>query len=544
MKIWNHRNMVDLARRMPAVPPTLQVALGFLLLYALFDVLSLRYAGSSPGVTLWNPAAGLGFAMVAHFGRSLAPAVFFTTVLSNTIIRGPGETLTFALAEGIMVGAIYAVGALFLALPQMKFDARLQSLRDLMLLLAVAVGSSAIASLAYATVLLLTAGYRHDIGSVVIGYWIADLIGISIVAPLGLLALQRRIGLTLSSRGFMQFCLTLLLLVIAMRFREYGRFPYFYFLFFPVIWVALIAGIEGTVLVLAGIQVGMLVSVLVLEMGYLDVTDFQARMVSLVGTGLVAGALMTERTVVAERARLQQEALAQIATRGGMGELAAAIAHEVNQPLSAAGTYAALVAESLAAEPHKDPTVLDNVRKIVRQIDRSSQVIKRLRALVKLSRDDQMPVAIERILDEVRELSQSEAARAGIDIRVQMDGPLPQLRVDRLQIEQALLNMTRNSLEAIGMQAGADHSVTLYARQASNRAIEVGVVDTGPGFARDFSLERLEPFKSQKEDGLGVGLPLCRSIAIANGAELRIERTDKGAHVCLVFDPARTVTDE
>jgi two-component system sensor kinase FixL len=124
-------------------------------------------------------------------------------------------------------------------------------------------------------------------------------------------------------------------------------------------------------------------------------------------------------------------------------------------------------------------------------------------------------------------------------------GPgLPLILVDRLQIEQALLNLTRNAVEAIqesGMRSG---TITLYARELTRGSVELGVVDTGPGFSPDFSLDRLQPFNSHKDDGLGIGLSLCQSIALANHGQLQVHKSAAGAHVAIAFDPDRRVKND
>lgn len=522
-----------------------QIAVAYALIYIVADFLSQRYAAGAPSVSFWNPAAGLGFILVAQHGRQFAVLIPAVALVSSLILRQDAEPVTTAALEGLIIGSAYSLAARFLASPGSRFEAEMTSVTSLLILLATAFLSSAAAALGYFSALVMVGAIGIDAVLVpAVRYWIADLIGIAIVVPLGLILLQRRLAFKVTAIGISQFVVTALFLAIAIKFREYGRFPYFYFLFFPVIWIALVSGLEGVCVTLGLIQVGMLVSVAVLKMDYLDVTDFQARMIALAATSLVAGALVTERRIIEEGTRLRQEALAQVAMRGSMGELGAAIAHEVNQPLSAAGTFAGLVVESLSTETLKDPSALDSARKVVRQIERCSQVIKRLRALVKLSKDDQAPVEVNGIIEDVKDLSQADAARQGVELRVTTQGRSPRLKVDRLQIEQAILNLVRNSMDAIVEAASPERIVTIYAREGMKGAIEIGVIDTGPGFPEGFSLDRLQPFTSRKEDGLGVGLALCRSIAAANGAELRLDHAGPGAIVAMTFDADRRVYDE
>lgn len=512
--------------------------------YLLLDWLSQRFTDQTSAVSSWNPAIALILIAILTFGRRSVPVTVLTAAVSTVVFRSPHEPVAVAIAEGLMIGVIYSVAALALLSKRVAFDPGLATSRDLVILLGVAVAGSAAAAMINSAALLASGvvGLR-DLGRPSLRYWVGDLIGIAIVTPLGLLLLQSKLSVRFDRIDWLQLAVIIGLLNVAILGREAGRFPYFYFLFFPVIWAALRAGLPGVVLSLAIIQAGMFLAVWYLRIDFVDVTDFQARMVSLAATGLIAGALVSEQRRVEVRSRVQQSALAQVATRGSMGELGTAIAHEVNQPLSAAGTYATLVVESLAAEKLHDQTTLDNARKVVRQIERASAVVRRLRALVRLARDDQAPVFPSTIVSEVHDLTKHEALTSGIEVRLDLDPRLPSILVDRLQVEQALINLTRNSIEAIRDAGMAGGVVTIYAREAAGREIELGVVDNGPGFAPGFSLDHLQPFQSTKQDGLGVGLSLCQSVALANGGKLIFHPTDVGAHVCIVFGPDRRVSD-
>lgn len=520
------------------------VVVAYGLAYTAADYLSQRYAAASPTTAFWNPAVGLGFILVALCGRSFAIAIPVVSLLSAVVLRQPDEAIVETALDALLTGAAYGSAAAFLTSPYSAFDRTLFTVSSMIALLLTAVLSSAAASLLFHCASLLGGHLRLESALVpLVRYWIADMIGIATITPLGLTLLQGQWRVRWTPAAIGQ-CLAICVLVgVAIEFREYGRFPYFYFLFFPVIWVALTSGVAGVSAALALVQIGMLASLALLKMDNFDVTDFQARMIALAATGLVAGGLVTERRKTQEETRRRLEALAQIEMRGSMRELGAAIAHEVNQPLSAAGTYAGLVVESLSSESLRDQTSLENAKKVVRQIDRSSQVIKRLRALVKLSKEDQAPNSVAQILEDVCGLAQSDANRNGIDLRIAASSQVVGLTVDKLQIEQALLNLVRNSIEAIVDANQQDRGVTLFARDLPGGRTEVGVIDTGPGFPATFSLDRLQAFTSTKPDGLGVGLALCQSIAAANGAELSLRQNAPGTAVSLIFDAERRVTN-
>jgi signal transduction histidine kinase len=460
-------------------------------------------------------------------------------LISNIALRGLGEPFWSVITKSLIVGCGYAAAALALLSPRLMFNPRLVTVRDLMLLVAAAIVSSAVVTTLYVgTLTVMGVISLHDAFHAALLYWVGDMIGIAVVTPFGLLTLTRGAPLQLKGTTIIQLAVIAITLFFAAKFSEYGRLKYFFVMSFPVIWIALTDGIEGTSAALVLIQFGLLIAVRLFHLDYLDITDFQARMFVLSVTGLVAGALVSERRRAEEELRQQQEALAQVATRGSMGELGAAIAHEVNQPLSAASTYAGLVAESLTSEDLRDPSSLDNARKAVKQIERASQVVRRVRALVRLAHSDAAPVAVERIVHEVVDLMQADADRLGIALRTDIARDLSEISADRLQIEQALINLIRNAMDAMTSAKSSSPAVTVYAQQRSDGTIELGVKDNGPGFARDFSLEALQPFSSTKAEGLGIGLSLCRSIAIAHGGHLHVHKAERGAHVSINLPPS------
>jgi C4-dicarboxylate-specific signal transduction histidine kinase len=290
-------------------------------------------------------------------------------------------------------------------------------------------------------------------------------------------------------------------------------------------------GIEG---VSAGVlitQCGLILGVGLLPQKSNELYAFQALMIVLAVTGLIAGALVTERRRIGAQLRLHQESLARVARLGSVGELATAVAHEVNQPLMAAGTYIRLVADSMGSGKVDPAEVMETAKKAVSQVDRAAEVIRRLRALVRLDRSNRIPVGFERIVKGMIELCKPDLDQAGVAARSKLAADLPPVMVDVLQIEQVLSNLMRNSIEAISDSGGTKGSISIEAKRANDDFIEVRVLDSGPGF----SPERIEmgflPLSSSKPYGLGVGLPLCKSIVEAHGGRLWLEQHSGGASV-------------
>ncbi len=166
--------------------------------------------------------------------------------------------------------------------------------------------------------------------------------------------------------------------------------------------------------------------------------------------------------------------------------------------------------------------------------------MRQLRALIRLDQSDRAPVAVERIVRETLDLCRVELERHGITTRVEIDAKLPPVMVDLLQIEQVMLNLLRNSAEAM---SETDHSSRLIAIRATAAAadqVAIEVRDRGPGFPTEFTGSAFPPLSSSKSEGLGVGLSLCRSIIVSHGGELTIGGGPEGAVVSFTLAAANT----
>jgi C4-dicarboxylate-specific signal transduction histidine kinase len=262
---------------------------------------------------------------------------------------------------------------------------------------------------------------------------------------------------------------------------------------------------------------------------------FQALMLVLAVTGLIAGELVTERRRMESQLRLHQDSLARLTRLGSIGELAAAVAHEVNQPLMAAGTYARLLADLTSSGNADAAEIAQIAKKAVAQVDRAAEVIRRLRALVRLDRSNRAPFPFERLVKEAIELCRPDLDRANVTARFRQSANLPPVMVDMLQIEQVLVNLMRNSIEAIGDSGSSRGAIRIEAKPADAEFVEICVVDSGPGFPRERIENGFLPLSSSKADGLGIGLPLCRSIVEAHGGRMWLDAIPHGASIRLTL---------
>jgi C4-dicarboxylate-specific signal transduction histidine kinase len=199
--------------------------------------------------------------------------------------------------------------------------------------------------------------------------------------------------------------------------------------------------------------------------------------------------------------------------------LTASIAHEVNQPITAAVTYALAARRWLGAEPPNFHEVDDALSLIVKEGNRAGEVVGRIRALIKKAPTRKDAVAINDAILEIVAIARTEAANNGVSVRTQLVEGLPAIQGDRVQLQQVLLNLIINAIEAMRDVGDAERELLISSRNEPH-GVSVEVRDSGPGFA-PAALERVfEAFYTTKPDGLGLGLSICRSIIEAHDGRL------------------------
>jgi PAS domain S-box-containing protein len=228
---------------------------------------------------------------------------------------------------------------------------------------------------------------------------------------------------------------------------------------------------------------------------------------------------ITERKRAEAALRDMQMELAHANRVATMGQLSASITHEVKQPITAAVTYALAARRWLSAEPPNFREVDDALSLIVKEGNRAGEVVARIRALIKKVPARKDAVAINDAILEVIALTRTEAANNSVSVRTQLAEGLPRVQGDRVQLQQVLLNLIINAIEAM-RDVGEEERELLISTRNEPDGMSVEVRDSGPGFALETLEHVFEAFYTTKPGGLGMGLSICRSIIEAHGGRL------------------------
>jgi signal transduction histidine kinase len=474
-------------------------------------------------ITPWNPQAALAIVWMLLGGLQHAPVVLATIVVADTVVRhAPGGYFITLLTSVTLAGGYAAIAWM---LRSLLVDLGLRSSRQLTIFAGVVLGGTAIVGAAFVGVLrgadllaatpLLNAWLR---------FWVGDAVGILVTAPL-LLAVadaERRNGmLALARRRETLLQGLVLAATIWLIFFGLGGDPghHFYALFVPLIWIAARGGMNGAIAATAVVQLGVVAGIHAETTPDFPVPEIQALVAALTLTGLYLGMMVDER----ERAA---ESLRQTLRLAAAGDMAGAIAHELNQPLTALANYgqSALMLSS-KGDTAQLPAVIS---RMLDEAQRASEVVRRLRDFFRAGTTRLEPLSAEDLVLAVRRIAQQIIGARPVAFEVVSDPDLPALYVDRMQIELVIRNLLANAAEALDKNSGEEKRIRVRLQRADAERLSLVIADTGPGLKADMLERVFEPFVSGKPTGMGLGLAISRAIAEAHGGALEARTAAHG----------------
>ena len=497
------------------------IAAAFVAIYFALNLLTEWHEFDRLGITLWSPDDGLSLALLIE-NVAFAPFVFLAAVLVDLSIAGVHRSIGVTMAAELCLTIVY-VGLALVLKNTLKFDIRRFRLPDVVAFLLLIPAGAALSAVIYCGVLYLGGGLSSDkVFVAMLHFWIGNALGIVTIIP------ATTAAFTYSSppwrwSSYTLFTIFIFVLGIGLGFAALvgvGDKLYYLFnlLFLPVIWVAMREGYAGVALALVTIQLTL--AVLTAFVGY-NTTDFailQLLMLVLSITGLLLGAVTTERQDAALRLREQKRELAGLVSNARAGAMGMALAHEVSQPLSTVATYLHAARRLLQAGPGSEP-VMDALIKAEAEAQRAREVLERIRDFVSNGNLNLQALDVSALAERICELCREEAAGRGVQVEVESIGLVPLVKADGVQIEQVLINLVANAIDAAAERSDARGRVAVRVA-ATDNAITLRVEDNGRGVAPELADNIFDAYQTTKPRGMGLGLHLSRRIVQRHAGRL------------------------
>jgi len=634
---------------------TAALSVGYVALYLTLDRLSFIGALHGIGITPWDPSTGLALSLLITGGLRFAPLVMVAELLSGATLPIAPLSPVPVFLEALVVTATYTGAAAILRGAGLRAGIRGSS--DAVMLLIVTVVSSGLVAGGFVGI-YAAAGVIPwgSVAEAAYHFWIGDAIGIAVFVPPLLLLYERVKQGTIptfgwTSRQLIEFAAqgaSIVLALLAVFSGTGGDHPLglFYLLFLPLIWIAMRHGLPATTWAVLTIQIGLIAELQIQGHSELMLRAIQLLMFALAATGLMLGAVVSERqrlsralresesrraailntardgvltidahgqiqsinlaverlfelpsnrlvghevhefvdapadlvarfrqisgapaaeavcweldarradgevlpielsagrfdslgreqyTLVIRdislrrkaeaRVRKHQAELAHVSRLSLAGEMAAGLAHELSQPLTAIIAYARGCLRLLAGPASQPALLQEGLAEVVQQAERAGDVLDRLREFVRGGGYQRALTKVEPLIDAAVSLTRADAAQQEVEIEARIDPGLPAVLADRIQIEQVLVNLLRNAMDAMEGAHTEQRSIIVEARRKGKHAIEISVADSGPGIAAEVADRIFEPFVTTKPLGMGMGLSISHSIVESHGGSLRM----------------------
>jgi signal transduction histidine kinase len=507
-----------------SVPNAAFLVGGYVAIYVLLDCISFFAVLPGTSFTPWNPPPAASIALLVNTNLRFAPALFVAGMISEVAVANCplGILATFAMESVTTAGYAGVAAAL------RRFVRARQGLPRVVdvvrLLFITATGTFVVAACA-----IFAAAITHGVPwslsfPSIWHYFIGDLTGIIGLLPVLLSASRawerwKEVPPATRALDLGVFVLGLAFALFMVFGVARSKEPQFlYLLLPPVAWIAVRHGVAWCAVAILIEQLALVSMIAWLDHPGIDFLAYQVLSLATAATGLILGAVVTERQRTELYLRQQQAELYRAARLSTAGAFGAAVVHEISQPLATIATYAHICRTHLAVGPAASELLDGMLAKLESEVRRAGDVVERIRDFLSKGAPQWSRVDLTKMARKLTAVLADVARPHGVAIRI--DARLvPQVAADVVQIEQVLVNLIRNAIEAAADVSGRDKWVRVHLRHVDHE-IELAVEDNGRGVPDDLVERLFRPFETSKQRGMGLGLSLSREIVEAHGGRL------------------------
>ena len=510
------------------------VVAGYVVVFLLLDWASFIRPLQGLNITPWNPQPALAVALLLA-SRRLWWVVWLSALAAEVIVRGlPGDVFVSAFAAGALTCSYLAMAT---ALQRTLGDGwRLDGRRDVAWFVGVISAGSLLSGAVYIGTFAAGGVVTDSPWWVALArYWIGDAVGLIVTLPivLGMLDVERRAQLveTLRHReAWVVSAIVCALLWVLFGVLGPDGVGFSYLLLLPVTWASTRFGAAGALLSSALTQVGLIVAMQSAQHQDLLVFELQSLMAAVSMTGLLLGVVVDERRRSDAHLRRSLRLVA-------AGQMSAALAHELSQPLTALATYAqacqVLARPGVAENAQRQQQLTEVATRIASDALRAGDVVRRLRDFFRAGTTQLEPTDLGALVREAIDAQARRAQASRVELAVEWPDDAPRLWVDAVQLAVVLRNLVANAMDAVAATQGPRR--VLVRGQVQDDEMLIDVLDSGPGVARARAARLFDAAASDKPGGMGVGLSISRAIVEAHGGRLWAETGAAGGHFCFTL---------
>lgn len=521
------------------------VVAGYFVVFLLLDWASFIRPLQHLNITPWNPQPALAVALLLASHR-LWWVVWASVLAADILVRGlPGDLFVAAAAAAALTCSYLVIaGALQRVL---RGGWRLADVRAVEGFFGVVAAGALLNAVVYVGVFAV-GGFAvgHPLWEAVARYWVGDAVGMMVALPAVLVAMdaERRQLLLHALRDRRWWLIALVVCLLLWGLLALGpadSMAFSYVLLLPVVWGAMRFGAVGALLSAAVTQVGLIVTVQAVQHQDLVVFELQLLMAAVTMTGLLLGVIVDERQRADAELRRSLRLVA-------AGQMSAALAHELSQPLTALVTYAQ-ACELLArrdaprgpqAQAQARVQMIEVTRRIASDARRAGEVIRHLRDFFRSGATMLQATNLAPLVCDALVAQSARALTTGVRLAEQWPSTLPPVLIDVIQIEVVLRNLVTNAIDAASPRGAA--GLVSVRGSLSAQGLLVEVIDNGAGVRPADAAAIFEAGESDKAGGMGIGLGICRAIVEAHGGRLWVQPGDHG-HFCFTL-PMDAPSDE